>query len=41
MLKLQGLRQLCHFDPQGFLFFDASRGGFWRSFAAAIWIIIE
>jgi hypothetical protein len=39
MLILQGLRQLCHFDERGFLFFDASRKGFWRSFAAALWCL--
>jgi len=39
MLLLQGLRQLCHFDERGFLFFDASRKGFWRSFAAAFWCL--
>lgn len=36
MLCLQGLKALVHFDPQGFLFFEASRRGFWRSFLAAL-----
>jgi len=36
MLTLQGVRRLSRFDQIGFLFFDASRKGFWRSFAAAL-----
>jgi hypothetical protein len=39
MLCLQGLKQLTHFDQRGFLFFDASRAGFWRSFIAALWCL--
>jgi len=39
MLCLQGLKQLTHFDERGFLFFDASRRGFWRSFTAALWCL--
>ena len=39
MLILQGLRQLSQFDEGGFLFFDASRKGFWRSFSAALWCL--
>jgi hypothetical protein len=39
MLILQGLRLLCHFDGRGFVFFDASRRGFWRSFLAALWCL--
>jgi hypothetical protein len=39
MLILQGLRHLAHFDERGFLFFDASRRGFWRSFLAALWCL--
>jgi len=46
MLTLQGIRRLSRFDQVGFLFFDASRKGFWRSFAAAgvclpIWALAE
>ena len=46
MLTLQGVRRLSRFDQVGFLFFDASRKGFWRSFAAAlvclpIWVLAE
>ena len=46
MLTLQGIRRLSRFDQVGFLFFDASRKGFWRSFLAAvvclpIWILAE
>ncbi|HMA48103.1 MAG TPA: hypothetical protein VKP60_00040, partial [Magnetospirillaceae bacterium] len=46
MLTLQGVRRLVRFDPVGFLFFDASRKGFWRSFGAAlvclpIWVLAE
>ena len=46
MLTLQGVRRLSRFDQVGFLFFDASRKGFWRSFGAAmvclpIWIVAE
>lgn len=36
MLTLQGVRRLSRFDQIGFLFFDASRKGFWRSFGAAL-----
>ena len=36
MLTLQGIRRLSRFDQVGFLFFDASRKGFWRSFGAAL-----
>ena len=36
MLTLQGVRRLSQFDQIGFLFFDASRKGFWRSFGAAM-----
>ena len=39
MLILQGLRLLTHFEERGFLFFDASRKGFWRSFFAALWCL--
>ena len=44
MLTLQGVRHLTRFDPVGFLFFDASRRGFWRSFGSAliclpIWLV--
>ena len=46
MLTLQGVRRLSRFDQVGFLFFDASRRGFWNSFAAAlvclpIWVLAE
>jgi hypothetical protein len=46
MLTLQGVRRLSRFDQVGFLFFDASRKGFWRSFGAAavclpIWALAE
>lgn len=46
MLTLQGIRRLVGFDPAGFLFFDASRQGFWRSFGAAliclpVWALAE
>jgi len=46
MLTLQGVRRLSRFDQVGFLFFDASRKGFWRSFCAAlvclpIWALAE
>ena len=46
MLTVQGIRRLSQFDQVGFLFFDASRKGFWRSFLAAavclpIWILAE
>jgi hypothetical protein len=46
MLTLQGVRRLSRFDPVGFLFFDASRKGFWHSFYAAlvclpIWVLAE
>jgi hypothetical protein len=46
MLTLQGVRRLSRFDQVGFLFFDASRKGFWRSFGAAmvclpIWVVAE
>ena len=46
MLTLQGIRRLSQFDQIGFLFFDASRKGFWRSFGAAliclpVWAILE
>ena len=36
MLTLQGIRRLSRFDQVGFLFFDASRKGFWRSFGSAL-----
>ena len=36
MLTLQGVRRLSRFDQVGFLFFDASRKGFWRSFISAL-----
>ncbi len=46
MLTLQGIRRLSQFDQIGFLFFDASRKGFWRSFGAAliclpVWALLE
>ena len=46
MLTLQGIRRLSRFDQVGFLFFDASRKGFWRSFGGAavclpIWALAE
>ena len=46
MLTLQGVRRLIRFDQVGFLFFDASRRGFWLSFGAAlvclpIWALAE
>jgi len=46
MLTLQGVRHLSRFDQIGFLFFDASRKGFWRSFGAAlvclpVWALAE
>jgi hypothetical protein len=46
MLTLQGVRRLSRFDQVGFLFFDASRKGFWRSFGSAavclpIWALAE
>jgi hypothetical protein len=46
MLTVQGIRRLSRFDPVGFLFFDASRKGFWRSFGAAavclpVWALAE
>jgi hypothetical protein len=46
MLTLQGIRRLSRFDQVGFLFFDASRRGFWRSFGGAlvclpIWTLAE
>ena len=46
MLTVQGVRRLAQFDQVGFLFFDASRKGFWRSFAAALvclpmWVLEE
>jgi hypothetical protein len=46
MLTLQGVRRLSRFDQVGFLFFDASRRGFWRSFGAAlvclpVWALAE
>lgn len=46
MLTLRGVRRLVRFDPVGFLFFDASRRGFWRSFGAAlvclpVWALAE
>lgn len=35
---LYGAYRLCRFDPQGLAYFDATPGGFWRSFYSALLI---